>query len=425
MKVHNMSYYYYLLSCIALFFLVRMYLERIHKRLYKNKVVYSLAYIGCTFGLAGINTINKPLINLFSSICLILLLEKFFYCVHSKRQYLYSMLFIICGGLIEEFVFGFTLWIGTIFNINSIKFKYIGIILASFVVIIFYKLCLNWFINKDIEYLKKECGILGSIVVIFSIYLSYILMCLFLYISKNSIKICIIIALIGLFFLTFFILKIYKNIAKTNKQIIQYEVLVEKEKMNYQYYQKLEQDYHNNRKLMHDMKNHLVALERLYQLNPDSCEQYTKRIYDIIEKNKIIKYCSSKIVNIILNEKKNNANEKGILLEINIEDISLEFLSEFDIVTILGNLLDNAIDSCDKDEKIVLCLKKVNRMIVLNVKNPYSGKINVKNGKYVTTKLGHNGIGLSNVKDIVKKYNAEINIYTENSVFEVNIVFNN
>ena len=56
------------------------------------------------------------------------------------------------------------------------------------------------------------------------------------------------------------------------------------------------------------------------------------------------------VVNVVLNQKYREAMEKGITMLITIGDLSKLALKEEDTVTLLVNLLDNAIEACEKQK---------------------------------------------------------------------------
>ena len=109
---------------------------------------------------------------------------------------------------------------------------------------------------------------------------------------------------------------------------------------------------------------------------------------------------------------------------------ALKFLSEIDIYSLFGNILDNAIEACEKlDESeryIGLKVYKQNSFVIINVINPFSGKIKKENGNIITTKndkISH-GYGLKSIKYVVDKYDGKIDINDRKNIFYLTILFN-
>lgn len=106
--------------------------------------------------------------------------------------------------------------------------------------------------------------------------------------------------------------------------------------------------------------------------------------------------------------------------------------SSMDLVIFLSNLLDNAIEACERMEqreqaRIILKMQyKMSNLVVL-IKNTYDGHLDgqsEKQKKYASLptskedKAAH-GIGMKNVMDIVDKYNGIIRWEAEDGWFTV------
>lgn len=93
-----------------------------------------------------------------------------------------------------------------------------------------------------------------------------------------------------------------------------------------------------------------------------------------------------------------------------VNDLSQLWLEEKDIVIIMANLLDNAIEALkDYKGKKIIKIKAVleDNNFVFSVCNTYAGKLKYQQGKLVTTKKEdemHHGIGIQNVIKAVEKY---------------------
>ncbi len=99
-----------------------------------------------------------------------------------------------------------------------------------------------------------------------------------------------------------------------------------------------------------------------------------------------------------------------------------------DIVTILGNLLDNAIRALrelhpDERSLSVKVVYSQGRLIIQMI-NPYLTEVEYLNGELVSTQNDkHNhGFGIKNIETVVEKYDGYMEINHENSVFRVDIL---
>lgn len=102
-------------------------------------------------------------------------------------------------------------------------------------------------------------------------------------------------------------------------------------------------------------------------------------------------------------------------------------MPEEDLVTLLTNLLDNAIEACEKldpENKAVsrnIQFKMVleEGQLILSVRNPVTTPVQIKNNMIVTSKKDsiHHGIGLSNVDAVIKKYGGTSVLACDNKCF--------
>ncbi|WP_371818777.1 ATP-binding protein [Eubacterium sp. MSJ-13] len=85
-------------------------------------------------------------------------------------------------------------------------------------------------------------------------------------------------------------------------------------------------------------------------------------------------------------------------------------MEDQDIVVILTNMLNNAIEACEKcTGKKIIRVKaiKENKKVIFSVSNTFQKIPHFVNGKYITTKKEpFHGMGIENVKDIVGKYHG-------------------
>ena len=107
----------------------------------------------------------------------------------------------------------------------------------------------------------------------------------------------------------------------------------------------------------------------------------------------------------------------------------------FDMGIILNNLLDNAIEACEKLETGKgferLLLKGKKQFLILYVENSFDGAVPISKGSPLppTTKqsilpgiITEYGIGLENVRDVAERYFGSVNIKVKGDVFQVTVM---
>ena len=172
----------------------------------------------------------------------------------------------------------------------------------------------------------------------------------------------------------------------------------------------------------HDFRNHINMILGLLEVGTkEDATKYINEINSSINKLDENIYTNNIAVNSILSSKMKAAKEKGIKINLDLKITSEIKISNVDICIILGNLLDNSIEACDLINKykfIDLKIVSENSRLIIKIENSTNGDVNEVNGKFLTTKHSPmNGIGLTQVDSVVKKYNGYINRKHENNIF--------
>lgn len=218
------------------------------------------------------------------------------------------------------------------------------------------------------------------------------------------------------------------KISKDNREKLKMVLLELQVKEQERSMLKINDQYTEILKIRHDMKNYVgCAVSLLKQGEYTEAENYLSRIsYDKL--GTVIQYVttSSNIVNAVINSKLTLCNEIGITIHCNISG-SIEKVSDIDLSILLSNLLDNAIEACQKNKfksKIDFEMSDSKGYLNIVLKNTVEESVLSKNPKLRTAKkdkLKHD-FGLQTVSDIVKKYDGMINVFEENGDFITDIL---
>lgn len=192
--------------------------------------------------------------------------------------------------------------------------------------------------------------------------------------------------------------------------------------------------YGSIRKVRHEMKNHMANIKGLAGAGEyGEIEDYIRRMDETMQELEY-KYVTGNVVtDVIINDKCRRAEKAGIRF-----DADFRYGGEipiFDMGIILNNLLDNAIEACEKLEPgkgfINLSLKRKKQFLILYVENSFDGTVPVSKGSLLpsTTKqsilpgiITEHGIGLENVRDIAERYFGGVNIKVKGDVFHVTVM---
>lgn len=194
-------------------------------------------------------------------------------------------------------------------------------------------------------------------------------------------------------------------------------------------YRSISENFDGQKRKTHEYKNQIVCIESLLgNRKYQELEKYVKEIYGHLDKELDAINTNNVIVNAILNTKYQEADAKGIVFVFRVNDLSQIRIKDEDVVTILSNLLNNAIEACEKcDDKKVIKLKFVNEdeMIIIAVKNTFSHPICYENGEIKSSKISRaeeHGIGIKNIIKIIEKYNGSYIIEDDRNEFYFSII---
>lgn len=228
-----------------------------------------------------------------------------------------------------------------------------------------------------------------------------------------------------LLFETVMIFLFYQNNIKKENEYVLLKSEFNRLKAEKNYYDILEQQNKKLRIYAHDTKNHLSAIKHLNS-NPQIDEYIEKMISSLSVYSNTSK-SGNVILDAIINRYVTECNLKNIKFAFNVALNNLLFVDDFDLVTILSNLLDNALEAAEKstNKKISLETANYNSYGIIIITNSCNQKPISNNKKLLTTKKDKDihGIGLKSVKQTLKNYEGDINWeYIEDSNEFITIV---
>ena len=173
----------------------------------------------------------------------------------------------------------------------------------------------------------------------------------------------------------------------------------------------LEKSYRAQRQAIHDFRNQLQTISDLLAVNKvSSANEYINQLQ---ETQNIRVFCINTrhpIVDAVLNQKYQQAVELSIEMNFQVSDLSQVNLSTNALVVLLSNLLDNAIEACQKlsGERAIHCKITTNDTLFLSISNT-SEHVQIVDNQIETTKFPReeHGYGLANIKNILNQLNAE------------------
>lgn len=177
----------------------------------------------------------------------------------------------------------------------------------------------------------------------------------------------------------------------------------------------------------HDYHNHLQTLKAHLKMNQiEQARLYLNELENDLDDIHQFIETGNVHLDAILNSKLSLASKQEIRLDYKASVPSDLSIQDIDLCVILGNLIDNAVEACEKlppQERFIRLyiglFKQQLYISVTNATNEYTRKLDEE---YISTKRGNHGHGLKRINRIVEKYEGYINRQNEPHVFVTEIL---
>lgn len=201
----------------------------------------------------------------------------------------------------------------------------------------------------------------------------------------------------------------YSHQVKKDNQALQVKSELSRLQTEQTYYQILDQQ---NQQLMiyaHDTKNHLAAIQALNE-NPQITNYVTKLSEQLADYSRNC-HSGNKMLDVMIYKYTVDCKMRGIQFEYDVRVCNLTRIDDTDLVTILGNLMDNAITAAEQstDKTINLTTVHRNSYSVIVISNSCDVPPKQSGNRLISTKHdnGMHGFGLKSVKKAICKYQGD------------------
>lgn len=201
--------------------------------------------------------------------------------------------------------------------------------------------------------------------------------------------------------------------------------------MQKEYSRQIKEYSDENRRITHDFRHHLRTISLMAESsNKNEILTYLTTVTEILNSSKTIatrNFCDNTAVNALLNYYFNMATQKNIMIDIKLNVPNNISLSEVDLCSILGNLLENSIEASEllpqNEGKIFISSKISSQMYFILIENNYDGRSSILNNKLTSRKSdkSRHGIGLQSISKIIERHNGTVEIYPLVDKFRVAI----
>ena len=181
-------------------------------------------------------------------------------------------------------------------------------------------------------------------------------------------------------------------------------------------------------KTMHDIKKILETINYLNQQNQyDSLSKFLDELSLDSYSQKPVIYCNDQFINSVLNIKMRECESKGITMSIQVAPMIESKVKSDDLILILSNILDNAIEAVYKTEEenktVVIKIYNYENNLIIYSENKYIQDISKKRFFQSTKAESHlHGYGIRIIEELVRTNDGQVSFEPDKDLFKVTIM---
>lgn len=204
------------------------------------------------------------------------------------------------------------------------------------------------------------------------------------------------------------------------------DVIIMKQNVELSHLQEMIRNDERQKEFIHDTSNYLKIIESLAEAGENSkIREILRELNYELEKNTLESYSDNLVLNALISEKVTYAKKNNVQIDVFLEpNIQFGALREIDMISMIGNLLDNAIRGAQECEnfrtvQIRIFMQNKRNILVVKIVNNCTGKILIENGEIKSTKKeqGLHGLGIKSVNHTAEKYDGYLEYYIKDEKF--------
>ena len=191
------------------------------------------------------------------------------------------------------------------------------------------------------------------------------------------------------------------------------------------YYQGLQQQETQVRRLRHDLRNHLTVLQGLLEAGESAqALDYLHQMSDSPALQPKGRICENETAQVVLSSKLEELDRRGIPADLAVSLPAKLPMADTDLCALLGNALDNAIEGTSgaAEPRVTVRCKADKGLFMLQVLNPVGGPVPADLSTTKPDKTAH-GFGLPGMREIAERYHGTLEAGVRDGRFELVICF--
>lgn len=198
--------------------------------------------------------------------------------------------------------------------------------------------------------------------------------------------------------------------------------------MQRELYESLRRTVEDTRRLRHDFRHHMAALKGYADKNDCAgVSRYLNSFLDDFFTEDPL--CENYAVDAIARHYVTLAKKAGAEIQVAIDLPQNLAVLESDLCVVLGNLLENAVEACQRQiggGRFIRIRAAIvgHSMIAITIQNSYTGDIRQSGEAFLSSKRDGEGIGISSVRAIAERYSGTVKFEYGNGLFRASVLLN-
>ena len=178
-------------------------------------------------------------------------------------------------------------------------------------------------------------------------------------------------------------------------------------------------------KARHDFRHSIRTLTELYDAGDyEAVGNYLHQFVNAMPVNEVRYFCADTALNALLNYYDHITAQEQIAFSVQVRLPETLPVSDVDLCSMIGNILDNAVTACRKAEKKRIALTVLTEdaaQLYIVAVNTFNGVVKQKGGRYLSTDRKGSGIGLSSVASTAEGYGGVARFSHKGTEFYSNV----
>ena len=176
----------------------------------------------------------------------------------------------------------------------------------------------------------------------------------------------------------------------------------------------------------HDLRHHMLVLDGFLSAGkPEQAQEYIKSVQTDVDSISIRRFCENELLNLLCSSFTGKAAQAGITLTCKVKMATSLSISDTELCSLVSNALENALNATLKlpEERRWVefyCEHTANKLLI-EVKNPYDGRIVMRDGLPTTNRTGH-GYGCRVIRSITDLHRGLCKFEANSGLFVLRII---